>query len=131
MPFVKATEMSPKSPVTRISSVWIGSPQMNNGIGVPLYLPDCAVGEAGTAGRPGPGSPTGTISYLALNAGGRVVRVLRLLRSVSSRQENFWIGQTLVSCSSHLGFDWVSKATHVGRFRRSTSCPSASRWRRV
>jgi hypothetical protein len=34
--------------------------------------------------------------------------VLRLRRKVRSRQENFWIGQTLVSCASQSGLDWVS-----------------------
>ena len=66
-----------------------------------------------------------------LQAGGRVVSVLRLLRRVRSRHENFWMGQTLVSCSSHLGLDWVAKATQVGRLRRSTSWPFKSRWMRV
>src|SRR6266849_5859908 len=118
MPFVKATEMSPKSSVTRNAFVWIAAPHTNSGIGVPLYLPGCVVDEGGTAGRPWPGRPTGTISYFALKSGGRVALVLRLFRSVRSRQENFWIGQTLVSCSSQSGFDCVSKATHVGRIRQ-------------
>src|SRR5439155_23695379 len=87
MQLVKVTEMSPKSLVTRISSVWIESPQMNNGIGAPLYLPGCAVGEDETGARPGPTSPTGTTSYVDLKAGGRVVSVLRLFRRVRSRHE--------------------------------------------
>jgi hypothetical protein len=71
--------------------------------------------------------PTATISYFTLKSGGRTVVVSRERRSVKSRQLNFWIGQTLVSCSFQSGFDCVLKAAHAGRMRRSTSLLSSSR----
>src|SRR6267142_6352086 len=89
IPFVKAAVMSPKSLVTMTSLVSTGAPQKNNGITLPLYFPGCAVGEGGTGIRPEAASPTGTISYLAVNEGGRIASMLRLRRSVRSRQENF------------------------------------------
>src|SRR4051794_8532735 len=126
MPLLKKADTSPKLSVTWNSLVSPASPQTNIGIGVPLNLPGCAVGEGGTATRPGACGPTGTISYLA-RKGARTCNVLRLRRKVRSRQENFWIRQTLVSCSSNFGLDWVLKATHAGNSRRS----SVSRLMRV
>lgn len=84
-----------------------------------MYLPGWAVSLAGMGVRPAFIGPTGRISYFTRRGPVRVDSVLRLLRSVRSRQENFWIGQTLVSCSSQSGLDWDLKATQEGSTRRS------------
>src|SRR6266567_3558401 len=136
MPLVKpaATAVLPflltRSVVTKTSLVTAGSVQKNSGMGAPVYLLGSALADFGTGLRSGASLPTATISYFTLKSGARTSVVSRERRKVRSRQLNFWIGQTLVSCSSHFGLDCVLNAAQAGRIRLVT-CPAVSVWIRV
>src|SRR5690349_4044947 len=108
------------SVVTKTSLVSTGSVQKNSGMGSPVYFFGSASGDLGTGLRPGADLPTAAISYFTWKSGSRTPVVSRERRSVRSRQLNFWIGHTLVSCASQSGFDCVLKAAQAGRIRRVT-----------
>ena len=137
MPLVKPAEITgwplriTTSVVTAMGSVVPASPQKNSGIGSPLYLPGCAVGEGGTGCRPATGQADRRDLVFDLEAFRADLGGVAAAAQREIAPGEFLIGQTLVSCSSQSGLDWVLKAAQAGRMRRSISLPSSARWMRV